>query len=101
MANIRIEAAFTTRKPRDMQRVQLTRGKHNRQQIWTRLLSGERVDHQGRPSTTVVLMELSVVCSANIGRSLGASGAMRTRPEYAPRAAAWPARDARRGAESR
>src|SRR5438874_7469783 len=48
-----------------------------------------------------LVMNLYVVCSANIWRSLGASGAMRTRPEYAQRAAVWRARDPRRGAESR
>src|SRR5882672_3134925 len=53
------------------------------------------------PNTTVVVMNLYVVCSANIWRSLGASGAIRTRPGYAPRAAVWRARDPRRGAESR
>src|SRR5204862_6531022 len=53
------------------------------------------------PSATVVVMNLSVVCRANIWRSLGASGAMRTKPEYAQRAAVWRARDPRRGAESR
>src|SRR5207249_10705426 len=52
-------------------------------------------------STTVVLMRLRVVCSANIWRSLGANGATWTRPEYAPRAAGSPARDARRDDESR
>ena len=46
-------------------------------------------------------MSLSAACRANIGQSLGASGAMRTRPEYAQRAAVWRARDPRRGAESR
>jgi len=53
------------------------------------------------PSTTVVVMNLYVVCSANIWRSLDASGAIRTRPEYAQRAAVWRARDPRRGAEFR
>jgi len=52
-------------------------------------------------NTTVVLTEPNVVCRANIWRSLGASGATRTRLEYAPRAAVWPARDARRGGASR
>src|SRR5262245_11697338 len=51
-------------------------------------------------STTVVLMKLRVVYNANIWRSLGASGAMWTTPGYAPHAAGWPARDARRGVES-
>src|SRR5215510_12394961 len=48
------------------------------------------------PSTTVVLMKLRAVCSANTWRSLDARGAMWTRPESVRRAAAWPARDARR-----
>ena len=55
----------------------------------------------GFSSTTVVVMKLRVVCSANIWRSLGASGAMRTRPRCVQSAAAWPARGARRGDESR
>src|SRR5882724_12893208 len=54
-----------------------------------------------RPSTTVVVMKLRVVCRANIWRSLGASGATWTKRAYAPRAAVSRARDARRGAESR
>src|SRR5215510_6367509 len=45
-------------------------------------------------------MKLRVVYNANIWRSLGASGAMWTTPGYAPHAAGWPARDARRGVES-
>src|SRR5207245_10077094 len=56
---------------------------------------------RGAPSTTVVVMNLYVVCSANIWRSLDASGAIRTRPEYAQRDAVWLARDPRRGAEFR
>ena len=40
------------------------------------------------PNTTVVLMKLRVVCSANIWRSLDANGAMRTKPECAQRVAA-------------
>jgi len=53
------------------------------------------------PSTTVVLMKLRAVCSANTWRSLDASGARWTRPESVRRAAAWPARDARRDDVSR
>src|SRR5207244_10657114 len=52
-------------------------------------------------STTVVVMNLYVVCSANIWRSLDASGAIRTRPEYAQPAAVWRHREPRRGAEFR
>src|SRR5262245_27436798 len=40
------------------------------------------------PSTTVVLMKLRDVCSANIWRSLDANGARRTKPECAQRVAA-------------
>jgi Transposase IS116/IS110/IS902 family len=40
------------------------------------------------PSTTVVVVQLLVVYSANIARSLGASGAKPTRRARAPRAAA-------------
>src|SRR5262245_37453309 len=39
-------------------------------------------------STTVVLMKLRDVCSANIWRSLDANGARRTKPECAQRVAA-------------
>jgi CobQ/CobB/MinD/ParA nucleotide binding domain len=52
-------------------------------------------------STTVVVMDQHAVYSANIGRCLGASGATQTRLESARRAAVWPARAARRDAESR
>src|SRR5258705_13144915 len=41
----------------------------------------------GKPSTTVVVVQLPVVYSANIARSLGASGAKPTRRVHAPRAA--------------
>ena len=53
------------------------------------------------PSTTVVLMKRRAVCSANTWRSLDASGAMWTSPESVRRAAASPARDARRDNVSR
>src|SRR2546428_10282840 len=52
------------------------------------------------PSTTVVIVKLHVVCSANIARSLGANGARQTRRAHAPRVAWWTAQDTRRGAES-
>jgi hypothetical protein len=51
-------------------------------------------------STTVVIVELSVVDNANIGRCLGASGAKPTRQVYAPRVAWWTAQDTRKGVES-
>src|SRR5262249_33254779 len=54
-----------------------------------------------RLSTTVVVVTPHVVCSANIGPCLGASGATWTKRGYAPRAAVWPAPAARRGAASR
>jgi hypothetical protein len=60
-----------------------------------------RIGAHGPPSTTVVLMKLRAVCSANTWRSLDASGARWTRPESVRRAAAWPARDARRDDVSR
>src|SRR6266567_8256568 len=59
------------------------------------------VMRQQTSSTTVVLMKLRAACSANIWRSLDASGAMWTKPESVRRAAAWPARDARRDDVSR
>src|SRR5512145_578728 len=51
-------------------------------------------------STTVVFRASRAVCSANIWQYLDASGARSTRPECVPRAAVWPARGPRRGAES-
>ena len=53
------------------------------------------------PSTTVVLMKRRAVCRANTWRSLDASGARWTSPASVRRAAAWPARDARRDHVSR
>src|SRR5207244_2740438 len=52
-------------------------------------------------STTVVVRELYVAYSDNIGQSLGASGATRTSPASGQWSAWSPARDARRGGESR
>ena len=62
--------------------------------------SSTRQDAAG-PSTTVVLMKLRAVCSANIWRSLDANGARRTKPECAQRVAASPVPNSRRGSESR
>ena len=52
-------------------------------------------------STTVVVMQLRVVYSANSGRYFDASGATWTRPKSVPRAAVWPVRGPRRGGECR
>jgi len=52
------------------------------------------------PSTTVVVVKLHVVCSANMARSLGANGARQTRRARAPRVAAWTAQDTKSGAAS-
>ncbi len=52
-------------------------------------------------STTVVIVKLHVVCSANMARSLGANSARQTRRARAPHAAAWTAQDTRRDAVSR